>query len=220
MDLPRSVPPRPSQPATRLRKALELRRAPFSSRVAPLQARVDARPPRLSRSRARVAGLPFPSSCLLVQPHSSIPPVAPRPSSPATTRRIPPAASRLSRSRDKAALLNANDNATVRSPLGPLGAKRSSHSLFSGWSKGARPWLSLIHNIKSFSTSSALMSGSTPDCCVTDSPSLLRRSAASAGVSASTSRDPAPEPRKPRAGRFGESWSSSHKPEPRTKHCE
>ena len=86
-------------------------------------------------------------------------------------------------SRDKA-LLNANDNATVRSPLGPLGAKRSSHSLFSGWSKGARPWLSLIHNIKSFSTSSALMSGSTPDCCVTDSPSLLRRSAASAGVSA------------------------------------
>ena len=95
---PRSVPLRPSPPATRLREALELRRAPFSSRVAPLPARVDARPLRLSRSRARAADLPSLSPCLLVQPRSSMPPVAPRPPSLATTRRIPSAVSRLSRS--------------------------------------------------------------------------------------------------------------------------
>ena len=46
----------------------------------------------------RAADLPSLSLCLLVQPRSSMPPVAPRPPSLATTRRIPSAVSRLSRS--------------------------------------------------------------------------------------------------------------------------
>ena len=95
-DLPRSVPPRPSQPATRLRKALELRRAPFSSRGAPQQARVDARPPRLSRSSARRV-FHFPRR---VFSFSHTARFSGRASAvfPGDDAPIPPAASRLSRS--------------------------------------------------------------------------------------------------------------------------